>query len=114
MEIKAILNKPYTNKQRLDFIVLNNHNKGYEIKETASALEAWGSTQKEIDNQVKQLQILNLKAQLSELDLKMIRPLASIQIGTTTEEDMLILEQYEADKEELRRQIRELMEEESD
>lgn len=114
MEIKATLNKPYTDKQRLDFIVLNNHNKGYEIKETASALEAWGNTQKEIDDQVKQLQILNLKAQLSELDLKMIRPLASIQIGTATEEDMLILEQYEADKEELRRQIRELMEEESD
>ena len=113
MEIKATLNKPYTDKQRLDFIVLNNHNKGYEIKETESALEAWGNTQKEIDDQVKQLQILNLKAQLSELDLKMIRPLASIQIGTATEEDMLILEQYEADKEELRRQIRELMEEES-
>ena len=44
----------------------------------------------------------------------MIRPLASIQIGTATEEDMLILQQYEAEKEELRRQIRELMEEESD
>lgn len=36
MEIKATLNKPYTDKQRLDFIVLNNHNKGYEIKETES------------------------------------------------------------------------------
>lgn len=114
MEIKATLNKPYTDKQRLDFIVLNNHNKGYEIKETESALEAWGNTQKEIDDQVKQLQILNLKEQLSELDLKMIRPLASIQIGTATEEDTLILQQYEAEKEELRRQIRELMEEESD
>ena len=114
MEIKATLQKPYEEKARLDFIVEQNHNKGYEIKETESALEAWGNTQKEIDDQVKQLQILNLKAQLSELDLKMIRPLASIQIGTATEEDMLILEQYEAEKEELRRQIRELMEEESD
>ena len=114
MEIKAALNKPYTNKQRLDFIVLNNHNKGYEIKETENALEAWGNTQKEIDDQAKQLQILNLKAQLSEIDLKMIRPLASIQIGVSTEEDILILQQYEAEKEELRRQIRELMEEESD
>lgn len=112
MEIKATLQKPYTEKERLDFIVKYQY--GYKIKETETALEAWGNTQKDIDDQVKQLQILNLKAQLNELDLKMIRPLASIQIGTATEEDMLILEQYEADKEELRRQIRELMEEESD
>ena len=33
MEIKVKLNKPYTFKQRADFIVENNHNKGYEIKE---------------------------------------------------------------------------------
>lgn len=114
MEIKATLNKPYEEKDRLDFIVEQNHKNGYEIKETETALEAWGNTQKDIDDQVKQLQILNLKEQLSELDLKMIRPLASIQIGTATEEDTLILQQYEAEKEELRRQIRELMEEESD
>ena len=33
MEIKAKLNKPYTDKQRIDFIVSENHTKGYEIKE---------------------------------------------------------------------------------
>lgn len=47
MEIKAILNKPYSDKQRADFIVENNHNKGYEIKETEIALEAWGLTAEE-------------------------------------------------------------------
>lgn len=47
MEIKAKLNKPYTAKQRADFIVANNHNKGYEIKETETALEAWGLTNEE-------------------------------------------------------------------
>lgn len=47
MEIKAQLNKPYTSKQRVDFIVLNNHNKGYEIKEVADGLEAWGLTKEE-------------------------------------------------------------------
>lgn len=47
MEIKAKLNKPYTSKQRADFIVANNHNKGYEIKEVADGLEAWGMTQEE-------------------------------------------------------------------
>lgn len=40
MEIKAELNKPYTDKQRADFIVENNHNLGYEIQETEDALLA--------------------------------------------------------------------------
>lgn len=47
MEIKAKLNKPYSSKQRADFIVENNHQKGYEIKEVADSLEAWGMTTKE-------------------------------------------------------------------
>lgn len=42
MEIKATLNKPYTEEQRLNFIVEQNHNNGYEIKETETALQAWG------------------------------------------------------------------------
>ena len=40
MEIKAQLKKPYTNKQRADFIVENNHKLGYEIQETEDALLA--------------------------------------------------------------------------
>lgn len=48
MEIKAQLNKPYTEKQRMDFIVKQNHQQGYEIKETETALEAWGYTAEEI------------------------------------------------------------------
>lgn len=40
MEIKAKLNKPYTDKQRADFIVENNHNKGYIIEETEEGLLA--------------------------------------------------------------------------
>ena len=47
MEIKVTLNKPYTSKERADFIVENNHRKGYEIKETETALEAWGYTEEE-------------------------------------------------------------------
>ena len=34
MEIKATLQSPYTEEQRLDFIVENNHRKGYEIRES--------------------------------------------------------------------------------
>ena len=48
MEIKAQLNKPYTENQKMDFIVQYNHNLGYEIEETDNALEAWGYTEEEI------------------------------------------------------------------
>ncbi len=47
MEIKAELNKPYTEEQRMNFIIMYNHSLGYEIKETEKALEAWGYTDKE-------------------------------------------------------------------
>lgn len=48
MEIKATLKKPYTEAQRMDFVVEYNHNKGYEIRETEEAIEAWGYTEEEI------------------------------------------------------------------
>ena len=44
MEIKAILNKPYTENERIEFIVENNHKKQYVVKETETSLEAWGKT----------------------------------------------------------------------
>ena len=53
MEIKAKIDKPYTEEQKLNFIVTQNHQNGYEIKETKIALEAWGYTQEEIDEQEK-------------------------------------------------------------
>lgn len=51
MEIKAILEVPYTEEERLDFIVNQNHTLGYEIKETEVALEAWGYTEEEKEEQ---------------------------------------------------------------
>lgn len=48
MEIKEQLLKPYTEEQRMDFIVTYNHQQGYEIRETEEALEAWGYTEDEI------------------------------------------------------------------
>lgn len=70
MEIKATLNKPYTNKQRMDFIVAENHNKGYEIKETETALEAWGHTKEEQDR-------INLESQVAMMEGQtgLIRPM---------------------------------------
>lgn len=54
MEIKVTLNKPYTDKQRMDFIVTNNHQQGYEIRETETALEAWGYTEEEKQEQERE------------------------------------------------------------
>ena len=51
MEIKAQLNKPYTENERMSFIVEQNHNNGYEIRETDLALEAWGYTEEEKQEQ---------------------------------------------------------------
>ena len=54
MEIKVTLQKPYTEKERIDFIVTYNHNQGYEIQETETSLEAWGYTQEEMAQQEKE------------------------------------------------------------
>lgn len=54
MEIKATLNKPYTENQRIDFIVEQNHNKGYVIEETETLLQALGYTQEELEQQEKE------------------------------------------------------------
>ncbi len=48
MEIKAELLQPYTEEERVDFIVQQNHRLGYKIEETETALQAWGYTEEEI------------------------------------------------------------------
>ena len=54
MELKTKLIKPYTEEQKLNFIVEQNHNNGYEIRETETALEAWGYTEEEIQAQERE------------------------------------------------------------
>lgn len=54
MELKATLKQPYTDKERMDFIVEHNHKLGYEIRETEAGLEAWGYTEEEIKEQERQ------------------------------------------------------------
>ena len=51
MEIKAKLQKPYTDNQRMDFIVQYNYNMGYEIEETPLCLQALGYTLEELEMQ---------------------------------------------------------------
>lgn len=54
MEIKAVLQKPYTESQRTGFIVKYNHQLGYTIEETAIELQALGYTEEEIALQEKE------------------------------------------------------------
>lgn len=67
MEIKNKLNKPYTETQKLDFIVENNHNLGYEIKETETELQAWGYTEEEKQEQEKQRRNQEIDSKIKEL-----------------------------------------------
>lgn len=61
MEIKSELLKPYTEKQKIDFIVEQNHKLGYEIKETETSLEAWGYTEEELQQKEQErLAMLNM------------------------------------------------------
>lgn len=62
MEIKATLKKPYTDEARIEFIVENNHNNGWEIKETDTELQALGRSDLEIAKGNKLSEIANLKA----------------------------------------------------
>lgn len=58
MEIKAELKQPYTENERINFIVEQNHKNGYEIRETETALEAWGLTERE--EQEKERERINM------------------------------------------------------
>jgi hypothetical protein len=54
MEIKATLQKPYDEIDKLDFIVTYNHELGYTIEETEDELQALGYTEEEIALQEKE------------------------------------------------------------
>ena len=54
MEIKATLQKPYTDNERMDFIVEYNHGMGYTIEETETELQALGYTEEEIAEQERE------------------------------------------------------------
>ena len=51
MEIKAELIKPYTEEQRIKFIIEQNHRLGYSIEEQPTKLVALGFTQEELSQQ---------------------------------------------------------------
>lgn len=61
MEIKATLQKPFEEKERMDFIVEYNHNLGYVIEETETEIKALGYTEEELAEQERaRIALLNL------------------------------------------------------
>lgn len=54
MEIKAELMMPYSEEQRLNFIINQNYNNGFEIRKTEKSLQAWGYTHEELKEQDKE------------------------------------------------------------
>lgn len=47
MEIKKVLNYPYTEEERIEFIKEYNYRLHYEIREKEDCIEAWGYTKEE-------------------------------------------------------------------
>ena len=105
MEIKAQLNKPYVEEQRIDFIIQYNHNLGYEIEETNNALEAWGKTPEEFEQEQKTIQKQKIQRELEELDKKRIRAVCEPSMKTPTQS---WLEYYNEQVAELRQVMAEL------
>lgn len=68
MEIKATLQKPYNESERINFIIVQNHQLGYKIVKTQTELQAWGYTQEEIAEQQKQARNVEIDQKIAELN----------------------------------------------
>ena len=83
MEIKAQLNKPYTENQRIDFIVQYNHNLGYKIEETETHLNAMGYTEEE-QAQARQATFKNQFFQIAPITVDIADPKDTEKTVTVT------------------------------
>ena len=87
MEIKTELLKPYTEQEKINFIVEQNHKQGFEIKETETALEAWGYTEEERAQQERErLDKLSMTRGDVFEALILARGLTKLQIRTMIEQ----------------------------
>ena len=97
MEIKDKLNKPYTSKQRADFIVFNNHNKGYEIKELVRLADRYyqessikRASEENLDNVIEVHQE-NMSDSISSYTKRLLSNLFKNKekVNTQTEEELI-------------------------
>lgn len=68
-----VLKKPYTDEEKKQFIVKNNHCLGFRILETDEELQAFDYSEEEKKEQNKEFEIQDLKKQLDETDYKIIK-----------------------------------------
>lgn len=61
MEVKATLKKPFSEEDRLSFIVDNNHSKGWQINEIDTELQALGYSDLEMERALKLQKLRDLK-----------------------------------------------------
>lgn len=92
MKLIEKLDKPYSEEQRVNFIITQNHNLGYEIRKTETSLEAWGLDDEELLEQQKQ-QVRGVRNNYLEIfiDSKIKNP---FMWDDLTEEDKLELGKY--------------------
>ena len=100
------LDKPFTNKQRADFIIEHDGLRAIETDEALILLEH------DEDEEYQQLQaehrLMQLKMQLEEIDNKKVRSTSVIALGIATQDDIDYLTHLEEQAEQIRKQIREL------
>lgn len=73
MIVVDVLKKPYTDEEKKQFIVKNNHCLGFRILETDKELQALDYSEEEKKEQNKEFEIQDLKKQLDETDYKIIK-----------------------------------------
>lgn len=72
MIVVAELKKPCSDKERADFIVENNHHKGYQIKETETKIQALDYDDSEKFENAKNAKLAELTAITSKFDNQLV------------------------------------------
>lgn len=92
MIVVAELKKPYSDKERADFIVKNNHQKGFVIKYEGNSIQAWGFTEEELEEQKRQQEKQQVQAEYEQSRLPNVEETLMDFAMTNEEHDNSLLE----------------------
>lgn len=84
MEIKAVLQNPYTEEERINFIIKYNHQYSFLIKETENEIQALACTDAELKEQEEE----SFQKEFFQTSLGYVRRKVSI-LGTGEEKNFL-------------------------
>lgn len=98
MELKAKLEKPYSNKERTNFVIEYNHKLNYIIEEIDDAILAWGYT----DDEQTERRIIRKKSEtkttrdkmINEISWRVERAREQKELGIPTVDDYKKLLEY--------------------